>query len=50
MERFYDGDPEQLYAEARVINPFRKPVNVPKKVCLRRFRYPRYVIFQHLIL
>ena len=32
MERFYDGDPEQLYAEARVINPFRKPVNVPKKV------------------
>ncbi|XP_034833519.1 E3 ubiquitin-protein ligase ariadne-1 isoform X1 [Maniola jurtina] len=26
MERFYDGDQDQLFAEARVINPFRKPV------------------------
>lgn len=24
MERFYDGDQEKLFAEARVINPFRK--------------------------
>lgn len=36
MERFYDGDQDQLFSEARVINPFRKPavVNRPKvKVC-----------------
>lgn len=32
MERFYDGDQERLYAEARVVNPYRKPVSVPKKV------------------
>ncbi|CAG2062876.1 unnamed protein product [Timema podura] len=25
MERFYDGDQDQLFSEARVINPFRKP-------------------------
>ena len=24
MERFYDGDQEKLFAEARVINPFRQ--------------------------
>lgn len=24
MERFYDGDQDKLFAEARVINPFRK--------------------------
>lgn len=24
MERFYDGDQEKLFAEARVVNPFRK--------------------------
>lgn len=24
MERFYDGDQEKLFAEAHVINPFRK--------------------------
>lgn len=24
MERFYDGDQEQLFNEARVINPFKK--------------------------
>jgi ariadne-1 len=36
MERFYDGDQDQLFSEARVINPFRKPavINRPKvKVC-----------------
>ncbi|KAI8434147.1 hypothetical protein MSG28_012272 [Choristoneura fumiferana] len=26
MERFYDGDQDQLFSEARVINPFRKPM------------------------
>jgi ariadne-1 len=32
MERFYDGDQDQLFSEARVINPFRKPtvINRPK--------------------
>jgi ariadne-1 len=32
MERFHDGDQNQLFSEARVINPFRKPpvVNRPK--------------------
>jgi ariadne-1 len=32
MERFYDGDQDQLFSEARVVNPFRKPnvVNRPK--------------------
>lgn len=24
MERFYDGDQEKLFAEARVVNPFTK--------------------------
>lgn len=24
MERFYDGDQDQLFNEARVINPFKK--------------------------
>lgn len=24
MERFYDGDQEKLFAEAHVINPFKK--------------------------
>lgn len=32
MERFYDGDQDQLFAEARVINPFRKPVIQRPKV------------------
>lgn len=32
MERFYDGDQEQLFAEARVINPFRKPALIKQKV------------------
>lgn len=32
MERYYDGDQEKLYAEARVVNPYRKSVNVPRKV------------------
>lgn len=26
MERFYDGDQDKLYADAKVINPFRKPI------------------------
>lgn len=32
MERFYDGDQEQLFKEAHVINPFKKQntVNKPK--------------------
>jgi ariadne-1 len=32
MERFYGGDQDQLFSEARVINPFRKPavINRPK--------------------
>lgn len=34
MERFYDGDQDQLFAEARVINPFRKPVIQRPKVRL----------------
>ncbi|VVC98096.1 unnamed protein product [Leptidea sinapis] len=32
MERFYDGDQDQLFAEARVINPFRKPVTQRPKI------------------
>ncbi len=32
MERYYDSDQEQLYAEARVVNPYRKSVSLPKKV------------------
>lgn len=30
MERLYDGDQEALFSEARVINPFRKPLPVNK--------------------
>jgi len=36
MERFYDGDQDQLFSEARVINPFRKPAVISRvkvKVC-----------------
>ncbi|KAK6631581.1 carbonyl reductase (NADPH-dependent) ari1 [Polyplax serrata] len=32
MERFYDGDQDQLFAEARVINPFRKPAIIKQKM------------------
>lgn len=32
MERFYDGNQEELFSEARVINPFRKPVIFRQKV------------------
>lgn len=32
MERFYDGDQDQLFAEARVINPIKKPVIQKPKV------------------
>ncbi|XKL68058.1 hypothetical protein PGB90_003549 [Kerria lacca] len=31
MERYYDGDQEQLYTEARVVNPYRKSINAQKK-------------------
>lgn len=44
MERFYDGDQEQLYAEARVVNPYRKPVSAPKKVSIC---YPWLTSFVH---
>jgi ariadne-1 len=30
MERFYDGDQDQLFSEARVISPFRKPTVVTR--------------------
>jgi len=30
MERFYDGDQEKLFAEARVINPFRKSLLISR--------------------
>ncbi|XP_063697066.1 E3 ubiquitin-protein ligase ariadne-1 isoform X2 [Culicoides brevitarsis] len=30
MERFYDGDQEKLFKDARVINPFNKPIYTPK--------------------
>jgi len=30
MERFYDGDQDQLFSEARVINPFRKPAVISR--------------------
>lgn len=34
MERFYDGDQDQLFTEARVVNPFRKSSVIPRpKVC-----------------
>lgn len=32
MERYYDGDQEKLYAEARVVNPYRKSITAPRKV------------------
>lgn len=34
MERFYDSDQDELFTEARVINPFRKSALISKpKVC-----------------
>lgn len=34
MERFYDGDQEKLFSEARVVNPFNKPIsNMAKVFC-----------------
>jgi len=54
MERFYDGDQEKLFAEARVINPFRQGPLISRSrscqsslvnVCL----FPLYfVIYQSL--
>lgn len=32
MERFYDGDQDQLFSEARVVNPFNKPTSNMAKV------------------
>ncbi|XP_077284873.1 E3 ubiquitin-protein ligase ariadne-1 isoform X1 [Arctopsyche grandis] len=32
MERFYDGNQEELFSEARVINPFRKAVIIQPKL------------------
>lgn len=32
MERFYDGDQDKLFSEARVVNPFNKPVSNMAKV------------------
>lgn len=34
MERFYDGNQEELFSEARVINPFRKAVIIQPRVIL----------------
>ena len=30
MERFYDGDQDQLFRDAHVINPFKKPISCQK--------------------
>lgn len=32
MERFYDGDQEKLFSEARVVNPFNKLISNVAKV------------------
>lgn len=42
MERFYDGDQDQLFAEARVINPFRKPAIIKQKVCVFELLFAIY--------
>ena len=36
MERYYDGDQEKLFCEARVVNPFAKPVAKAVKKVNRR--------------
>lgn len=36
MERFYDGDQEQLFAEAHVVNPFRQPQVNPRPLRANR--------------
>lgn len=30
MEKYYDGDQEAFFREAHVINPFNKPLPVPR--------------------
>lgn len=32
MERFYDGDQDKLFSEARVVNPFNKPASNSVKI------------------
>lgn len=44
MERFYDGDQDQLFAEARVINPFRKPVIQRPKV-IKSAKYVGFFLY-----
>lgn len=53
MERFYDGDQEQLFSEARVINPFRKAVIARPKViiCIFVFLFLLFLVFTiHVII
>lgn len=44
MERFYDGDQDQLFSEARVVNPFRK-LNISNIIKVRYLNfYDHYFI------
>lgn len=54
MERYYDGDQEQLYTEARVVNPYRKSINAQKKVFIINLFiyisfYKKYLYFERCI-
>lgn len=44
MERFYDGDQEKLFAEAHVINPFRKGPVIPRN------RSSQNLMVSHIVL
>lgn len=51
MERFYDGDQDQLFTEARVINPFRKSAVITRpKVCTLYINGLKYATHKMYIL
>lgn len=37
MERFYDGDQDKLFSEARVINPFKRTQPIIQRVNISQF-------------
>lgn len=37
MERFYDGDQDKLFSEARVINPFKRTQPIIQRVNINQY-------------
>lgn len=48
MERFYDGDQDQLFSEARVVNPFKK-LNISNRLKVKMI-YKNYNDYNNVVL